>query len=817
MHLVDPEVYPEVGVDDGVSAPIKPARMHFLRRMKEQLLDYDGKTKLFKGRHASNIAVSLSSIEAAYYGEALDLVDRYFPANAIPLAKVVYGKRAASSLWALAQTLRRRRAAMGTQTPAAAALAADPFDDDEAVADEARVVVEASKSAKAERSEIDALLARLDPLIRDPAMPVSKWAPLAKSLTDNGILPGARDQAVIFSEYADTADWLVSRLRAEGYSSERYSGRDDHAAREAARVRFAQRGFQVLVSTDAGNEGIDLQTAHVLVNYDIPWSLVRLEQRMGRIHRIGQDRDVELVNLVAVDTREGEVLHVLLNNFVTAANRLEGKLFDSLSLVADLVNLDVEKLLADAYADDDRRAAALAAVRAVTAAQLEATARKANELEAELASTVDVSSAVAALNNDLLTRINPAIVNAYLKRLAEAKIISLSPHGAGDGLHALGLANHAPLPSSFDPSARYEGAALRSSARPTSCIIATSSAALSAARIAGAKIPNAISLGPGEPAFRSLVELAAVELSPALFRGSTVLDTTSITDYDLVSFEATVSEAGGKRRSVWCCLVRVDAVGARGVRWEALANLKMSPTRTGPPHPSRIHDATAAAEQLAMQEQAIRSTALDAWLRMAERELARLPDAMTAAMKPHDRRIAERKRLEEMTSHRLNDLRAMAEVTVTGVRQVGWVHVSAGGTPIDPVQADSEMIAMRATTALLREDGWAVADVHTEDRGYDLYATRGKSQRCVEVKGVWGKASSDGISMTSTEILIATQLATNYWLYVFAGCADGQGTLYAAYPDPVATFAGLVRDVSTTRVPGSALQAARERGAATCA
>ena len=409
----DPKGYPEIDASDGVTTPIKPARMHFLRRMKEQLLDYDGETKLFKGRHASNISVSLNAVEAAYYGEAQDIVERYFPANAIPLAQLVYGKRAASSLWALAETLQRRRAAMGTNTPTAAALAADPYDDDETVADEARVVVEASKSARAERGEIDALLARLDPLLRDPAMPVSKWAPLTKSLTDNGILPGTLEQAVIFTEYADTADWLVTKMRAEGYTAERYSGRDDHAARKAARVRFEQRSFQVLVSTDAGNEGIDLQTAHVLVNYDIPWSLVRLEQRMGRIHRVGQTRDVELINLIAVDTREGEVLHVLLENFVTAANRLEGKLFDSLSLVADLVNLDVERLLADTYADDDRRAAALAAVRAVTAAQLEATARKANELEAELASTVDVASAVTALNDDLLTRINPAIVNAY--------------------------------------------------------------------------------------------------------------------------------------------------------------------------------------------------------------------------------------------------------------------------------------------------------------------------------------------------------------------------------------------------------------------
>ena len=66
------------------------------------------------------------------------------------------------------------------------------------------------------------------------------------------------------------------------------------------------REFEVIVSTDAGNEGIDLQSAHVLVNWDIPWSLVTLEQRMGRIHRVGQKRDVYLYNLIATDTLEGD-------------------------------------------------------------------------------------------------------------------------------------------------------------------------------------------------------------------------------------------------------------------------------------------------------------------------------------------------------------------------------------------------------------------------------------------------------------------------------------------------------------------------------
>lgn len=336
LHLVDPEVYPPVESNKEPSRSVKPGRVHFLRRMKEDLVDSDGVTKLFKGRHAENQSVALSPVEAEFYNEALDLVDRYFPGIAVPLGKMVYGKRAASSLYALAETLKRRRDGMGTVMPSAAAHDADPDGDDGPKADEARVVHEGSKFAKAERREIDALLKRLEPLVADLNLPVSKWDPLALTcLGRNGVKPGNGEQAVVFTEYADTADWLVQKLLHAGYTARRYSGRDNHHTRDGTRDAFARRDFQILVSTDAGNEGIDLQTAHVLVNYDIPWSLVRLEQRMGRIHRVGQTRDVELYNLIATDTREGEVLEVLLGNFVTAANQLDGRMFDSLSLVGN--------------------------------------------------------------------------------------------------------------------------------------------------------------------------------------------------------------------------------------------------------------------------------------------------------------------------------------------------------------------------------------------------------------------------------------------------------------------------------------------------
>lgn len=797
LHLVDPEVYPEPDSDkDAPLRPIKPGPVHFLRRMKEDLVDYDGATPLFKGRRAQNVMIPLNGIEDAFYREALALVDAYFPTAAAPLARMVYGKRAASTLYALAETLKRRHDGMGSQSPAEAARVADPNDEDAWEANEARVVAEASKATAAERRAIAELLNRLNPLLETDQLAVSKWRPLVdECLAANGIRPGNGLQAVVFTEYADSANWIVDRLHRDGFTARRYSGQDKSAIRDQIRAAFANRQFQVIVSTDAGNEGIDLQTAHVLVNYDIPWSLVRLEQRMGRIHRVGQDRDVELYNLIAQGTREGDVLKVLLENFVAAANQLGGQLFDSLSVAAELVNLDVENTLADTYLSEDKRLAALAAVSAVSHAQLRSAAEKARRTEAELASTVDVAAAATLLNADLLERINPAIVEAYLERLHAAGVIGVTPTASGEGILRLAAATGMMLPAGLG-----ENTHLR---------VATSGRALSDARATGASLTDVVSLGPGEPAFRSLVEYATETLSPDVFRGGLVADPTSIDNYDLFAFEADLSEAGGKRTSRWAVLIRVDDVGARPVRWETLANLIPGSGIAGPAHPGRALDARSRADQIAAEERVRREQAMRTWLAKAETELRRLPRELCRDIENRDDRRAQRERLEAHVAQRLADLRRLTKVQIANVRQVAYVKVAAAGIPPEPTELDSERIAMKGVRDRLAADGWQVADVSTERRGYDLYATRGAAYRCVEVKGIWGSAATTGIRLTGNEVLVATQQRADYWLYVVDGCGDGKGQLFGMYRDPVSTFEGLITQAAVFKVPGSALTKAR--------
>jgi superfamily II DNA or RNA helicase len=794
LHLVDPDIYPDPGSDPNIKLPpLRPGPIHFLRRMKEDLVDYDGKTRLFKGRTATNHRVPLSRLEFGYYQAALDMVDQYFPPVARPLARMVYGKRAASSLWALLETLRRRRDHMGEMSEAEAALEAEQeHQGDESETDEAKVIHVGSTSARAERSAIKTLIDEIDLTLNDPGWQPSKWRRLIDDcLGAHDIHSGSIEQAVVFTEYADSAAWIAQRLLDTGYTTRMYSGRQSNAERDEVRLAFMRGEFQVIVTTDAGNEGIDLQAAHVLVNYDIPWSLVRLEQRMGRIHRVGQDRDVFLYNLVAADTREGETLLTLLDNFVTAANELRGQMFDSLSAVAELTGVDYEKWLSDLYGNDElKKQIAMDAAKAIQAQDLTRIARQVQDTERRLASQVDAVAALTLLQRDLFARINPAIVEAYLDRLAAAQLLSAQPTAAGPGFRRLSM-NTGTLPATLGGGQEAH--------------IATSGEAIREAT--NIDTNGLVTLGPGEPGFTDLIRLADRALAEDVYRSGAAEDPTSLTPYELYAFEATLTESDGKRASIWATLVKVDDSGnARAVRWETLANLVPTENTGTSVHPARQDAAAAAAKTLAQDTVKEHRKVRTDWFSQARKHLTNLPLALTGSIKDREERIGLRHHLQVQTSHRLDQLEKLAQVELSDPKPVGRLRVLPAARIETEVEADSEWIAMQHVQQHLEDEGWHVEDVHTEGRGYDLEARRHSQIRAVEVKGVAGSSASDGVRMTGNEVLIATQHRKDYWLYVVDQCADGTGRFFGAYEDPATLFSTDMKGEAIFRVPGSSLK-----------
>jgi superfamily II DNA or RNA helicase len=147
----------------------------------------------------------------------------------------------------------------------------------------------------------------------------------AKAAALTRILAGLGTKAVVFTGFRQTQAYLAGSLRREGLWVAELHGGMSRAAKEE-QVSFFAREAPVLVSTETGSEGRNLQFCHVLVNYDLPWNPMRIEQRIGRIHRLGQDSDVRIYNLAAAGTVEAEILEILdakINMFQLVVGELD--------------------------------------------------------------------------------------------------------------------------------------------------------------------------------------------------------------------------------------------------------------------------------------------------------------------------------------------------------------------------------------------------------------------------------------------------------------------------------------------------------------
>src|SRR5438876_6446510 len=216
----------------------------------------------------------------------------------------------------------------------------DDAPDTELEETEERVVDQASAARTIAELEVEiTMLARLEELALQVRRSGTdrKWEGLASLLQNNAEMFDAsahRRKLVIFTEHRDTLNYLTERIRTMLGREEAvviiHGGMGREERRKAQEAFTQEKSVQVLVATDAAGEGINLQRAHLMVNYDLPWNPNRLEQRFGRIHRIGQTEVCHLWNLVAAQTREGEVFHTLLKKLEEEREALGGRVFDVL-------------------------------------------------------------------------------------------------------------------------------------------------------------------------------------------------------------------------------------------------------------------------------------------------------------------------------------------------------------------------------------------------------------------------------------------------------------------------------------------------------
>ena len=124
------------------------------------------------------------------------------------------------------------------------------------------------------------------------------------------LLSGLKEKAIVFTQFRGTQELLAEALAAAGLQAVLYHGEQDWQEKEEALEIFRTK-VPFLISTEAGGEGRNLQFCHHVVNYDLPWNPMRVEQRIGRVHRLGQTSDVYIHNLVARGTIESYVIEIL--------------------------------------------------------------------------------------------------------------------------------------------------------------------------------------------------------------------------------------------------------------------------------------------------------------------------------------------------------------------------------------------------------------------------------------------------------------------------------------------------------------------------
>lgn len=337
MQLLDRDAFPNTNAV--VREQVAP---YIIRTEKREAVDNEGKS-LFKERHTHLVKVEWQerhSLQKQLYEQVTEYVRTGYN-KAIREKKpyvgflmVLFQRLVSSSTAAIADALERRLNIITTQSEQLhTASIGDLVDQEmEESLEEALTVLSAGISE--EKKQLEQLLA------------LAKQAQLqftdakAEQLSEILRILSAQEKDVkiiIFTEFVMTQSFIKSMVEMRGFSTALINGQMSIEERNVALKQF-RREKNILISTDAGGEGLNMQFSHIVINYDLPWNPMKIEQRIGRADRIGQKKDVEVFNFILDDTIENRVRTVLEDKLATILSELG---FDKLQ---DVLNSDTADL-----------------------------------------------------------------------------------------------------------------------------------------------------------------------------------------------------------------------------------------------------------------------------------------------------------------------------------------------------------------------------------------------------------------------------------------------------------------------------------------
>ena len=356
MSLVDHDIFSRLNTGDSIYEKSNP---FVIRRLKETMKNFDG-TPLFPKRTTKTIAFDLSYEEQQLYEEVTAYAREHFNRAKqnnkpnVAFAMMILQRRLSSSIDAIYLSLKRRKEKLEEllESELSTVKTVEPFEYEELSIDE-QEEVEALIEGETDVIDIEELrveIAILNDLVQKAERLVYqdvevKYAELENTLFGEDGLLSKGEKILIFTESKDTLYYLERKLLNHVAEITKIVGNFSMDQRREQVEKF-RNDVQIMLATDAGGESINLQFCNQMINYDIPWNPNRLEQRMGRIHRIGQKNEVFIFNLVASNTREGDVLIRLLTKMDQMREDLgQDQVYDFIGEVLEENNIDLANLM----------------------------------------------------------------------------------------------------------------------------------------------------------------------------------------------------------------------------------------------------------------------------------------------------------------------------------------------------------------------------------------------------------------------------------------------------------------------------------------
>jgi superfamily II DNA or RNA helicase len=841
LELLDRDVYGDVkSLEEAMKKHEAP---FYLRRVKEALVTFPdpetGKVKtLFTKRNVQTTEFKISDKEWDFY----DALTRYVEDQSIKAASedsargralgftmAMLQRRFASSIYAVRRSLERmkdkrekiladpegyRKDQINKRLP-------EEFDDlpddeqQEIIAELEDLVVSYDPATlKQEIIELGQLITQARQLEKSEVE--SKLVKLRALLTDHGIFKDPKMKLLIFTEHKDTLDFLVGngkdgrplgRLVEWGLSTTQIHGGMKVGDRDTPGSRiYSEREFresaQVLVATEAAGEGINLQFCWFMINYDIPWNPVRLEQRMGRIHRYGQEKDCLIFNFVSTNTREGRVLQKLFERIQAIEDDLDprrtGKVFNVLGDVFP-ANL-LEKMIRDMYAHNEMteelikqrivEEVDLSRFRGITEGRLEILAKKELNLSAIIGKSAEAKE----------RRLVPEVIEDFFVQAAPTSGIQPKETRDDSKIYRIGRVPRQlwPIGERLEPrfgklGHEYKNIVFDKQLLP--------------------KDPTLEWVTPGHPLFEAVREDLLENAAPDLQRGSIFYDLHASAPYRLDFFAASVKDGRDNQIHRRLFAVQADTQPSTNnpqlsvKQPTVLLDLAVAPQSAQAPASDNLPDRTAA-------EQFLIQTALNPMLAEVTAQRTRETQTITRHLEISLNELINRQQvrlgeLSEMqergdtsqplaanikqTEDRIDELNARlenrrAELERERECMIGDIHHVARAwvlphperqTPhIAAMVADPEIERIAVQFAIKHEEaqGRVVESVEADNRGFDLISRKLHPEdpktaidvRFIEVKG---RADTGDIALTSNEYNTAKRLKKDYYLYIVLHCA----------------------------------------------